>query len=461
MVATDDSVVDATFEKVDELGTMGPIASSELRTAYQALREGGAPKAAKRLSDIDNYIDKLDYSGLERIVDPEQAEDELRASRQRGVRRAHIWRNTVALLPLLLTWVALSGASWQYSDDLAQHPGDSTQSFLLLWERGFDHRGWWVPTFARVAFIDFIILGIVLCLTVFVYRVENADDKSRTEVIHNLWTALNSLKVTIDESRPRTPATAEEWADAARRIISDAMEQTKLLTESGRQAIEEASSRLVGLQDQGRDFIRQFSTETQRTMAAVREQNEQFIGRVARESQETLQRLVEQQMEPLMQQLTAMLAEFGRHQETYRIGVADLSQGVNSIKASAQDLAESAQGYKGVANSISTHLESIAESQTKFATQVTTSVSSMQAAATAMSGVKDALQTGLRDSVREMAHNVSGASRELTTIEQKLASTSIALDRSAGTLDRAATDLGRIFGILSGRGWRLRRLFGR
>ena len=111
---------------------------------------------------------------------------------------------------------------------------------------------------------------------------------------------------------------------------------------------------------------------------AVREQNEQFINRVARESRETLQRLVDQQMEPLLRQLNMMLIEFGRHQETYRAGVADLSQGVNSIKGSAEELAESARGYKGVADSISAHLKSVDTSQREFTSLVGTSASSMQ-----------------------------------------------------------------------------------
>ena len=443
MGATGGSAFGVSFEKVEKLGAMGPAAAKQLRTAHRQLRDGGAPKAAGRLHEIDNYLDKLDYSGLESIVDPEQVEDELAASRQGRVRRAHIWRNTTALIPLLLTWVALSAASWEYAQDLNHHSGDSTQPFLLLWERGFGHHGLWYPTFAKVAFVDFLILGIVLFLTVWVHRVESADDKSRTEVVHGLWAALNSLKVAIDASRPRTPATAEEWADAARSIIADAMEQTKLLTESGRQAIDEASSRLADLQDQGRDFIRQFSVEIQSTLVAVREQNEQFISRVTRESRETLQRMVEQQMEPLLQQLSTMLAEFGRHQETYRAGVADLSQGVNSIKGSAQELAESARGYRGVADSISAHLESIDTSQHEFTSLVGTSASSMQAAATAMGAVKDVLQTGLQNGVREMAYNVSEASKELEVIEKKLASTSTALDRSATNLNRAAANLSR------------------
>ena len=245
MGATDGSASDAAFEaadgyasgrpfeKVEKLGMRGPVAAEQLRTAYQQLHDGGAPKTAGRLHEIESYLDKLDYSGLERIVDPEQAEDELAASRQGQVRRAHIWRNTTALLPLLLTWVALSGASWAYVRYLSRHPADSPQPFLLLWERGFGHSGRWYPTFARVAFADFLILGIVLFLTVRVHRVESADDKSRTEVMDGLRAALNSLKVALDESRPRTPASAEEWADAARRIIADAMKETKLLTEIG------------------------------------------------------------------------------------------------------------------------------------------------------------------------------------------------------------------------------------
>ena len=455
MVATGDTADGVPFDKVKKLGKMGPEAAKRLGTAYKELQLAGAPDAARRVREIDNYVDKLDYSGLETLVDPELADEELAASRRRTVRRAHARRNIAALMPLLVTWIALGFASLAYEIELARHAADASKPFLLLWQQGFGHR--WFPTFAEIAFIDFAILGIVLWLTALVHRAEGKEDTSRADVIHSLWTALNTLKVAVAESKPRPPATAEEWADSARRIIADAMEQTKLLAASGQQAINEASSKLSSIQDQGRDFIAQFSGEIQKTLVAVREQNEQFIIRTARESRETLQRLVEQQMEPLLNQLSTMLTEFGRHQETYRSGVADLSQGVNSIKRSAQELANSSQAYNSIADSITEHLKSIATSQKEFASQVTTSASSMHTAATAMSEVKDVLRTDLRG-IREMQRNVTNASMHLEAVERNLAGTSTALDRSARALDQVTADLQAAIHAPGASSW-IRRLF--
>ena len=441
MVATYEQASDGKFPRAADLGTLGQEAADKLRIAWTQLQDGGATAAAKRVGEIDGYIDTLDYSGLETRVDPDLASEELAAAHQAKVRGAHMWRNLIALVPLLVTWLALGLASREYRNELTRVPADATKPFLLLWEQGFGHHDWWYPTFAKIALVDFVILLMVLWQTWRVHQRENTEDRSRTEVMHSLWSALDALKVAVDQSRPRPPATAEDWADAARHIIADAMKQTKLLSESSKQAIEEASSRLSGIQDQGREFIAQFSTEIQRTLVSVREQNEQFIQQTARESQATLQLLVEQQMEPLLNQLSAMMAEFGRHQETYRAGIADLAQGVSIIKGSAQELAESARAYNGIADSITKNLESIATSQEKFASTVISSAASMESAATAMNGTKDVLRTELRDGVSQMAANVTAASRDLAAVEESLADTSKALDSATKALARVATDL--------------------
>lgn len=82
--------------------------------------------------------------------------------------------------------------------------------------------------------------------------------------------------------------------------------------------IEAATTRLTGIQDQGRDFIGQFAAEVAQTLAAVRADNEQFINRTTAETRETLQRLVKSQMEPVVDQLNSAIAEFRRHGLRYK-----------------------------------------------------------------------------------------------------------------------------------------------
>ena len=378
------------FPQISKLGSLGQEAAAKLSAASGQLRVAGAPKAAVRIREIDGYIDRLDYSGLEARIDPDLTSDELAGAQRGKLRRAHQLRNIFALAPLLVTWLSLGFAAWQYKDELATNKGDVTQPFLLLWERGFGHTGFYYPTFVRVAAFDVLLLLIVLALTWWVHRLEGREDVGQDRAMHTLWEALTALKLAVDQSRPRPPATAEEWADAARRIIADAMEQTRLLAESSRTAIEQASSSLFGIQDQQREFITAFAAEVQGTLTSVRKENEEFIKQAARENRTTLQLLVEQQMEPLLRQLSTMLGEFGRHQETYRIAVAELAGGVNIIKGSAQELAESTRQYTAIGGTI-------AAAQDKVGTAMSESATSMAGSAAALTEVKALLQSDLRD----------------------------------------------------------------
>lgn len=451
----------ATFPRVANLGEWGQAAAGKLRVAYTHLQGAGATRAAGRLLEIDADISRLDYPALETRVDPDLANEELADSYRTKVRVAHMLRNIIALVPLLITWLALSWASREYRNELARVPSDSTKPFLLLWEQGFGQHGFFVPTFAEVALVDFGLIVLLVGLTGWVFQSEGRDEKTRSKVMHTLWTALAAVKIAVDQGAPRPPATAQEWADAARRIISEAMEQTRLLSESSRKAIEEASDRLEGIQDEGREFIKEYSAEIKATLVSVRQDNEEFVRMVASESRETLRLLVQQQMEPLLNQLRTMLGEFGHHQETYRTGISALANGVTSIKGSARDLAESARAHNNAAESITKNLESISVSQSKLASTLTSSTASMESAASAMGQIKDVLRTELRNGVKQMADNVTAASGHLTAIERNLAATSTALDSSSIALNRTAAELHRITATPARTASLVRRMFGR
>lgn len=437
-VVADDLVSRDSFPAVARLGgKLGERAASELGEACALLRKSGAPSAAKRIAGIDSLIGKADFPALERIADPDGAADEIAASSQRPVRIVHTLRNIFALLPLLFTWIALGLASRAYTADLTAHPGNSTKPFLFLWEQGF---GSGFPTFADVAFIDFVILLVVIGMTGWVHQVESNAARSQTVVIDTLYSALNTLAAATEQATARPPASAEEWADAARRIIADAMDETRLLAQTSHQAIEEAGVRLSGIQDEGRDFIERFATEIQQTMASVREQNEQFIIQTARESRETLQRLVEQQMEPLLSQLNTMLAEFGRHQDAYRTEVAGLTQGVTSIRTASRELADSAHSYRESADTMNENLAKITSSQQDFTARISGSVASMSTAATAMGEAKDVLHS-MGEGVRQMSADIVDASHSLDTVQRNLASTTSALSDSTAALNKATREL--------------------
>ncbi len=438
-LVTGDVASNDSFPRVAKLGSpLAERAATELGAACVQLRESGAPGAASRIEGIDSHVGTIDFGALEKLADPEGAADEIVASRQQRVRFLHTVRNICALAPLVFTWLALGLASVAYSSDLRAHPADSAQPFLFLWQQGFDGR---YMTFFDAALVDVVLLALVIGLTCWVHVAEGKAARGQAEVIDDLYSALNTLAAAMEQPVVRPPASAEEWADAARRIITDAMEQTRLLAETSQRAIEEAGTRLSGIQGQGREFIERYSIEIQQTMRSVHEQNEQVIKQTASESRETLRRLVEQQMEPLLKQLSTMLAEFGTHQETYRTGISGLGQSVTSIQASSQELADSAHSYRESADMMNENLAKIARTQQEFNARISGSAASMQAAAAALDESKDVLQ-GMDEGVRRMSADIVAASRAMDTVQRNLASTTSALSDSAAALNKATRDLG-------------------
>ncbi|HEX4832660.1 MAG TPA: hypothetical protein VH478_16375 [Trebonia sp.] len=423
------------------------------------MRRAGAPDAARRLSRIDEHARRADFATLERLADPDLAADELSAALSGRIRLAQTVRNAAALLPLLVTWLSLAFASKYYNQELQAHPALGTRPFLLLWEQGFG-RGFF--SFATVAGTDFALLVLVLGLTGWVHYEEGRTARREGHVLDSLYSAMSTLEAAMRQGLTKAPASAEEWAEAASRIIGGAMEETRLLAATSQQAITLASDKLTGIQDQGKEFIGQFSTEVQATLAAVRRDNEQFINRTATEARETLQRLVELQMAPLVKQLTDMLAELAKHQETYRAGVSDLSLGVSGIRDAARELASSAKAYDRIADALARNLGSIEASQREFTTTVASSAASMTTSATAIGGFEGSLGT-MRDGVDKVAATIGTASAEfqasmrdmrdgvekvattvskdIEAVQRKLASTSTALNDSSSALSTAARDL--------------------
>jgi hypothetical protein len=418
-------------------GQYAATAAGQLGRASAQLRAAGAPHAADRILGINAYAGRSDFATLKALADPDLAADELAGALQRPVRRLHTTRNALALVPLLLTWIALGFAAIAYRNELSAHPDASTKPFLLLWEQGF---GSGFPSFALVAVVDFMFLAVVLGLTVLIHGAEGAEARRQEKVLDTLYTAMDTLEAAVRENVIRTPASAQEWVEAADRVINRAVEETRVLAQTGQLVIEAATTRLAGIQDQGRDFIGQFAAEVAQTLAAVRADNEQFINRTTAETRETLQRLVKSQMEPVVDQLNSAIAEFRRHQETTRDGVAELTTGVVGIRDAARELAVSAQAYNRIADSMTENLAAIKESQQDYATRVASGAESMATSATAMGEFHGSLRE-MHESIRHMATDITSASTDLESVQRKLADASDALTASTSALGNMSKDL--------------------
>ncbi len=417
----------------------GDEAADKLQEASNKLRKASAPSAADRLLRIDGAVLRLDFAGLERLAAPQEAIGDVVEAQEDRVRRVHTWRNVAALTPLLLTWFALAWAALLYQEELASHAATSARPFLLLWEQRFGGR--FTLTFSETAFLDMVLLLAVLMLTFRAHRVETSAKAVCADVAHSVDEGMRALAGAVDLGAIRPPASAEDWATAARQILADAMEQTEQLAATSSAAIDAAKEELKQIQADGRTFISDLARESLATLVGVRDENKEFIAETANEAKGVLQQaaaesrqVVDRQIIPLVEQLRTILSEFELHNETYRVGVGALTQGVTELSAASQVLAGSAKSYTDIAASINDHLRLIQTSQSDFISRVTDSVSSMTTAATAMHDVSDVLRQDLRADLSRMAANVATASEKLSAADQSLAETSRNLGDSAVAL---------------------------
>jgi hypothetical protein len=287
----------------------------------------GARQAAQELRGIGDRGGLPELSVLEKLTD--LAAEELAGKSRKSVRWMRGLRNAIAAILLLFTLVVLAVAAKFYQDDVTARPAARSSSLILLWEQRFGGR--LIPTVTQTIFADVVLLAIIGILGLLASRSMNSVALKSLEV----RTQAARLEIALGDARPRLPASAEEWAAAAERVMTDAMGQNRLFAASSRRAIEDAVGRLADIQDDGRDFIARFSTEIQSTLVSVRDQNEQFIVRAGREGRETLRHLVDQEMEPLLSQVRVILAEWASQQGTYQDGITDLTSSLASIGALA------------------------------------------------------------------------------------------------------------------------------
>jgi len=106
-------------------------------------------------------------------------------------------RNALVLFPILITWIALAMASYNYAKTVGDpnFASDASKPFLLLWEQGFPTGVFTWLRFSWVAGIDFAILLVIIVLTVYFHfrtevqsqQIKHKAVELRQEVEDVLW----------------------------------------------------------------------------------------------------------------------------------------------------------------------------------------------------------------------------------------------------------------------------------
>ncbi len=139
-------------------------------------------------------------------------------------------RNVLVLVPILLTWFALGEAVRNYGNYVEANP-ESEVPFLVLWQNGFNGTASWLsPSLSHVAFLDAILIGIIILLTFYAHgrREEQEDMIADTASLFQaeMDNALAEASVLLATDRSSRPV---RLADAVERITDSFEESSQAL----------------------------------------------------------------------------------------------------------------------------------------------------------------------------------------------------------------------------------------
>jgi hypothetical protein len=415
-------------------------AAQKLTALHTGLRQAEAPASCDRLRRMDAQVAVLPFAVTERLLAPEQVIDELDEIYQAPARRLGLWRNLVALAPLLLTWFALALATFFYKREISSHQDKVTTPFMLLWEQRFG--GEPVPRFWEIALLDAILILGILLLTWRMHVKETAGQRRLEDFRGSLAEALLLLAVAVEQHHQAMPMTAREWAQAAQEVVAKAA-----------RSVVDLERTLKESEQRSKDFLNGLSRQTVELMDSAIATNKRFVEQTVQETSKALRealdadrRLVNNEMAPLVERLRISAEEFARGAQTQRGDAEKFTRAVTDLNAAATSLATSAAGYSGAVKSIEATLTSMAGSQTQFTDKVSsfvdkvaTSAESMITAAKGVEEVSKEVSGALRTDLGRISKDLGVTSGQLARVNTDLSSTSTALTSSAGTL-RDATD---------------------
>lgn len=395
-------------------------ASSRLRTLAQALR---SETGRQSWSDVD----------LHRVFDSNRLSHAYAVRREggyapRSIEVADKVRNVLVLMPILLTFAALSEAVADYAQYLEENPEESGQPFLLLWQQGFGgETSWLSPTFSTVAITAAAIITVVVLLTLFTHGRREA----REDAISDTSAAFHA-----DFDNVLSEATVVLGTDRSARPIE--------LTQS----VERLAERF---ERSSQELLSQLQVEHDRldNVATQRERETADFGAFAksmRSGSEEMHRLlvdlrqVSSGLERSLSDLSSELAVSSDQQRTLLNAVTSLerqtSSAIQSDQAMSRQLAQTANVLSEAADSAVTGADTAAQAG-RAATEAVRGISELaQRIASSQSNMEELLTID-----RDASSNLAKALQSNTGHAQTTART---LNDIGGALQRMRDDFERL-----------------
>ncbi len=321
----------------------------------------GAPLGAQRASQVSSHFKRLSAKDAYQWLNPplfkQEVEDHLSARTEKWYR----WRNVFSLLPLILTWLALSLATLAYQQDLQVYKAsDNGQSFLSLWQSGFHGNMPFSLTITNTGFTDVILLALCLFFTIQAQRRESAAQRDSAAFVKQLDEATTELLKASDMLGAvmiSDDVSAQSVAETIQLVINETMQATRDLSQRTEQLVTQLQGDLTKLHDE-------------------------LNGN-------------QQQLE-------------------------ELTSATSGLTTAAEALAKNAGTYTTIGNQLSSQIGELNTTQQGLVRELAPISGDMKTAATEVSAVSKELTAGLKPSLTEMTQSVVDASTKISTVNERL-----------------------------------------
>jgi chromosome segregation ATPase len=250
-----------------EFDTTDPQAAQRFRDLAGGLRTGGNATAVWAFSPLDSLFD------AEKLVARRGGPID-----RDGISRSEKWRNVLVLVPLVVTWIGIAWAASAYSSLLARDPAQAAQSFIYLWQDGFEQT---MPlTLGRVAIIDGLILTAVILLTAIVYFRGSRHSRAQEDDASGLRAEIESTMYDVD--RALASYRAPEAAQVALQVNEVAKTNLDLMgkiSESNlAQMTKVTETSLAQISEMNKASLAQLTEMTQQLVATIGQEYQRFEG---------------------------------------------------------------------------------------------------------------------------------------------------------------------------------------
>lgn len=346
--ATDKS----TFERFENMRAALPADApsdivDDLVALTRQLEDSNAKAAASRMYQLADYATVLPPESLPHLLDSTATLDELEEAYANSYRlwRLGIARNVLALVPLLLTWWALSAATSAYQVEVRLHSDMVYQPFLVLWENGFN-QGFW-PTFSTIAGIDAVLFALIIGLTVFIHLREQQTQQRARQAVAEMDRAVTRLVATLGHARMTLSGNPSDWAAAVANVIKTAMSETRQLSKAGEAAVQAATTATETARvaidqtaQQTREYITQVKGEFAETVRQLHEEDKVFLAQLLQQADDRLIAAHEASAQRMSDLYTQANAEYQKQAQASQEAVERTREFTEQIRREAHEVLE-------------------------------------------------------------------------------------------------------------------------